>query len=292
MPDQNKWVENIFEWKVLTIKHQYLSEINKNLVNTVEIEGQLRKVTQVFQGRIEIEYNNPTQSEYNFPILDPIVVVSTSVNKAEGRGWGSYFCDRDGNIKGDENEPYTFNTNILYPKDSDQIDYYWLLIWEGPTENPPDSEKEFGVSIVLMPSYRELKPGDQQADYGAPEETVKAKDLPLDSDECMVCANQTWQETQVTLKPKEKISICYKSGQWTANTDSGFYEAKEVENNIAKDGYTLSGSYEGSLVAKVRVNGQEILIDNQYDLTELEGKLYLKIYDEWDGNRGRDLKKV
>jgi hypothetical protein len=234
MPDHNQWVENIFEWKALTIKHKYLSEINKDLAKTVEIEGQLRKGTKVFQGSIEFEYNNPTHSEYKFPILNPMVVVSTSIDKADGRGWGSYFCDPDGNIKKDENEPYAFNKNILYPNDSDRIDYYWLLAWEGPTENPPDCEKEFGVSIVFIPSYRELKPGDQQAEYEAPEETVKAKDLPLDSEECMVCANHKWHETQVILNPKEKISICYKSGQWTANSGRSFYETKEDEKKIAK----------------------------------------------------------
>ena len=187
-------------WKVLTIKHTFPDHIDKTLVNEVQIEKHKRRVTGVFQGTIEFTYNNPTPSEDNnptpsednnptssednnpkpsedkLPIVNPTVVVSTSVDRADGRGWGSYFCDPNGNIKQDENEEYSFNKKILNPNDSDQIVYYFLLAWEGPTENPPDSEKEFGVSIVIIPSYSELVLGGQQAYYEVPEETVKARD--------------------------------------------------------------------------------------------------------------------
>jgi regulator of RNase E activity RraB len=186
--------ENISSWKVLTIKHTFPDHIDKKLLNTVEIEKHKRRVTGIFQGTIEFTYNNPTPSDdddnptpsddddnpapsqENLPIVNPTVVVSTSVNKADGRGWGSYFCDPNGNIKQDENEEYAFNKKILNPNDSDQIVYYFLLAWEGPTENPPETEKEFGVSIVIIPSYSELVLGGQQADYEVPEETVKARD--------------------------------------------------------------------------------------------------------------------
>jgi hypothetical protein len=192
--------ENTSTWKVLTIKHTFPDHLDKNLVKEVKIEERKRRVTGPFQGTIEFIYNNLTPSEENnptpsqdnnptssqdnnstpsqeqLPIINPKVVVSTSVDKAVGRGWGSYFCDPDGSIKQDENEEYAFPKKILNPNDSAQIVYYFLLAWEGPTENPPEFDKEFGVSIVFIPSYSELIPGTQQVDYDAPEETVKARD--------------------------------------------------------------------------------------------------------------------
>jgi hypothetical protein len=178
--------EETSTWKVLTIKHTFPDRIDKNLVKEVKIEENIRRVTRPFQGTIEFTYNNPTPiednnptpSENNLPILNPMVVVSTSVNKADGRGWGSYFCDPDGNIKEDENEHYRFNKKILNPDDSDQIVYYFLLAWEGPTKNPPALERQFGVSIVFIPSYSELILGEQPADYEVPVQTVEAREHP------------------------------------------------------------------------------------------------------------------
>lgn len=103
-----------------------------------------------------------------------------------------------------------------------------------------------------------------------------------------VQANQAWQNTGITVKAGDRVSITYQGGVWTANPYTGMVDANGNPGYIAKPGYTMQGAYEGALIGQV--SGNVFLVgDNGTVPQGVAGPLLLCINDDLNDQYGCGL---
>jgi hypothetical protein len=115
-----------------------------------------------------------------------------------------------------------------------------------------------------------------------------------------VQANQTWQNTGLTVKQGDTVSVNYQSGLWTADpaTNGGnLYDANGCPGiTITQTGYTLLGVNMGALCGYIGsqpvgdCSDPTFLIGDSYSATsQSEGQLWLCIDDDLKGKYGSGL---
>lgn len=115
-----------------------------------------------------------------------------------------------------------------------------------------------------------------------------------------VQANQTWQNTGLTVVPGDTVTINYQSGLWTADphTNGGnLYDANGFAGiTVNQQGYTLPGANMGALCGFI--GGQPVgdgsdnafLVGDSYNETcQASGQLWLCINDDLKGKYGAGL---
>jgi hypothetical protein len=116
-----------------------------------------------------------------------------------------------------------------------------------------------------------------------------------------VLANQTWQNSGLTVVPGDTISINYQSGLWTADpktNDGKLYDAAGFSAiKVNQPGFTLLGANMGALCAfigdKPVGDGSDaaFLIGDSYSQPcQTSGQLWLCINDDLKGKYGQGLK--
>lgn len=117
-----------------------------------------------------------------------------------------------------------------------------------------------------------------------------------------VQANQTWQNTGITMPSDSPITISYLGGLWTANpndNNGALYDANGNPTFIpAQSGYTLPGANEGALIGYVGTNPLDsesssyfLIGDGPYVVPSgTSGNLWLCINDDLNGIHGQGLK--
>jgi hypothetical protein len=115
-----------------------------------------------------------------------------------------------------------------------------------------------------------------------------------------VQANQTWQNTGLTVKQGDTVSVNYQSGLWTADpaTNGGnLYDANGCPGiTVTQTGYTLLGVNMGALCGYIGSqpvgdgSDSAFLIGDSYSATsQSEGLLWLCIDDDLKGKYGSGL---
>jgi len=95
-----------------------------------------------------------------------------------------------------------------------------------------------------------------------------------------------WENTGVTIRPNDQVTIKYVSGSWVSNPHWRMYDAAGNGNYRAPSSYLKPGAAEGALIAKVggdnSSGGSEVfLIGDMAKLPiGLNGTLWLSVNDE------------
>lgn len=104
-----------------------------------------------------------------------------------------------------------------------------------------------------------------------------------------VQANVKWQNTGVIVQQGTPVNVSYQSGLWTANPNDNGGQLYDASGNPyfipAKEGYTMPGQNEGSLIGKIGNTVFYIGMGTSVP-TNLQGELQLCINDDLNGIYG------
>lgn len=103
-----------------------------------------------------------------------------------------------------------------------------------------------------------------------------------------VDARQQWQATGVSVPAGQRAAIRYVSGQWSVSPGTGTVGPEGARGYTAKPGYSLPGSPEGMLVAKIGENGTPFPVGQTAQTpTGQAGMIYLTANDDTIPEYGR-----